>query len=105
MTNVESSGDRAAAGYETIAKIDGEKFKGILSSKSCNLKFSKPCSEWVGTPKRSKGGMVKEIDICGKTFKGTEIRSMFALRSSDFDCGLMHRIINLFSRSEATDTA
>ncbi len=85
LTNVESSGDRAAAGYETIAKIDGEKFKGILSSKSCNLKFSKPCSEWIGTPKRSKGGMVKEIDICGKTFKGTEIRSMFALRSSDFD--------------------
>ena len=85
LTNVESPGDKVAAGYETTAKIDIEKFKEILNSKFSGLKFDTLPERWVGEPKRSSGGMVKEIDICGKTFKGTEIRSMFALRSSDFD--------------------
>lgn len=85
LTNVESPGDKVAAGYETTAKIDAEKFKEILSSKVSGLRFDAPYEKWVGETKRSEGGMVKEIDICGNTFKGTEIRSMFALRSSDFD--------------------
>lgn len=85
LTNVESPGDKAAAGYETTAKIDTEKFKEILNSKFSGLKFDTSPDRWVGNPKRSSGGMVKEIDICGRAFKGTEIRSMFALRSSDFD--------------------
>lgn len=85
LTNVESPGDKVAAGYETTAKIDIEKFKEILISKSSDLKFDADACKWIGEPKRSDGGMVKEIDICGKTFKGREIRSMFALRSSDFD--------------------
>ncbi|MDO4199395.1 MAG: stage II sporulation protein D [Clostridia bacterium] len=85
LTNVESPGDKTVAGYETTAKIDIKKFKEILSSKISNLKFDKQPEKWVGIPKRSDGGMVKEISICGETFKGTEIRVMFALRSSDFD--------------------
>ncbi|MBR2579420.1 MAG: stage II sporulation protein D [Clostridia bacterium] len=85
LTNVESSGDKAATGYETTAKIDTEKFKEILKSKFRDLKSDIPPEKWIGAPKRSEGGMVKEIDICGKIFKGTDIRSMFALRSSDFD--------------------
>ena len=85
LTNVESPGDKIASGYETTTKIDSEKFKEILSLKFSDLKFDTLPEKWVGTLKRTEGGMVKEIDICGENFKGTEMRSMFALRSSDFD--------------------
>lgn len=85
LTNVESPGDRAVTGYETTAKVDTERFKEALSSKFKDLQFNIPPEKWIGAPKRSDGGMVKEIDICGRAFQGTEIRSIFALRSSDFD--------------------
>lgn len=85
LTNVESPGDKAAAGYETVSKVDTEKFKEILSSKYDDLRFDTSPEKWIGAPERTEGGMVKEIDICGKVLKGTEVRSMFALRSSDFD--------------------
>lgn len=33
---------------------------------------------------RTAGGSVAEVEICGKTFKGTQIRSIFGLKSANF---------------------
>lgn len=85
LTNVESPGDKFASGYETTVKIEKEKFKEILSSKIPDLEFKGSPENWIGNSTRSAGGMVKEIEICSNNIKGTEIRKMFALRSSDFE--------------------
>ena len=38
----------------------------------------------ISVQKRTEGGSVSQITICGKTFKGSEIRSIFGLKSANF---------------------
>ena len=85
LSNVESPGDKLVSGYETFVKVDTEKFKDILNAKYSDIDFNGNEGNWVGESVRSEGGMVKEIRIGSKSIKGTEVRSMFGLRSSDFD--------------------
>lgn len=85
LTNVESVGDKLASGYETKVEVDVEQFKKIMYSKVGDIKFDGEPKDWVGECLRTEGGMVKNIMICSKRLKGTDMRKMFALRSSDFD--------------------
>lgn len=85
LTNVESPGDKLAAGYETTVSVEKQKMREILSSKLKNCNFEINPKNWIGKITRTEGGMVKEIEICSNTIKGVDIRNMFALRSSDFD--------------------
>lgn len=85
LTNVESPGDKLAKDYETTLEIKLDDFKNALKNQEKDLIFEGEPSSWVKTPQRTKGGMVKEINICSKNFKGTQIRQIFSLRSSDFD--------------------
>lgn len=85
LTNVESPGDKLAAGYETTVSVEKNKMREILSSKLKNCNFECSPKNWIGKITRTEGGMVKEIEICSNVVKGVDIRNMFALRSSDFD--------------------
>ena len=79
LTNVESPGDKLAKDYETTLEINLDDFKKALKNQEKDLSFEGE------PPERTKGGMVKEINICSKNFKGTQIRKIFSLRSADFD--------------------
>lgn len=85
LTNVESPGDKLVPNYETLVEISTEEFKNSLlnNTKECDIKENP--KEWLGDYTRSDGGMIKEINIFSKTFKGSDIRKIFGLRSSDFD--------------------
>ena len=50
------------------------------------VKFTDDAKKWVEKITNTETGMVKTITICDKTFKGTEIRKFFNLRSSTFTC-------------------
>ncbi len=84
LTNVESFGDKLAAGYETKVQVSKEDFKNILFQNANDCNFENSANEWVGEIIRTEGGMVKEINLCLHNFKGAEIRNLFALRSSNF---------------------
>lgn len=85
LTNVESPGDKLAPGYETVIEISLENFKNTISHECNECNFSKDPKDWISNPIRSSGGMVKEINICSNSFKGSDLRRIFGLRSSDFD--------------------
>lgn len=85
LTNVESPGDKLAVGYETTVSVEKNKMREILSSKLKNCDFECSPKNWIGKITRTEGGMVKEIEICSNVVKGIDVRSMFALRSSDFN--------------------
>ncbi len=73
LQSVESHGDEASPKYTsdvTVSIADFEKAVG-----------STKISDII----RSDGGSVKSITIGDKTFKGTEIRSLFSLNSSNFE--------------------
>ncbi len=82
LISVNSVGDKLAPAYKSEAKIAEEKFKELVSESG--TKLGDEPSKWVEKITNTDTGMVKEIIIGGKSFKGTEIRTLFGLKSSTF---------------------
>ena len=81
-----SSGDKLAPNYETCQKVSADEFKRILFKKGLTYgDYPTDASKWIGDIERYDSGVVKYVDICGKKISGTDIRSLFSLKSADFD--------------------
>lgn len=82
LISVNSVGDKLAPAYNSEVKVTAEKFKEIMSESG--EEFGDEPEKWVEKITNTDTGMVKKIIICGKEFKGTEIRTLFGLKSSTF---------------------
>lgn len=82
LVPVASVGDKLSPDYLTTAEVSEEKFKAALEGE-CELS-GKP-AEYFGEFSRTDSGNVIEAEICGQKLKGSRIRSIFNLRSNDFD--------------------
>lgn len=82
LISVNSVGDKLSPAYHSEVKVSAEKLKEIMSENGAEL-GDEP-SKWVEKITNTNTGMVKEIIIGGKSFKGTEIRTLFELKSSTF---------------------
>lgn len=85
LTNVPSPGDKQAQGYETFIEIHKDDFKQAVQKVWNDCDFSGDPSSWIKNVDRTKAGMVKSIEICSHKTNGREVRSVFSLRSADFD--------------------
>ncbi len=83
LKSVESVGDLLSDEYLSTVEFTVSDFTNILES--LGAKPSGDASGFLGKSSKTSGGMVKTIKICGKSFKGTEIRKAFSLRSACFD--------------------
>ena len=84
LVSVSSIGDKLSPAYQSQVTFTEKEFKEKL--KESNLKFDDKPEKWIEKITNTETGMVKTITICGKSFKGTEIRKLFDLRSSTFAC-------------------
>ncbi len=82
LISVNSVGDKLSPAYSSETKITAEKFKETVTKEGAELK-EKP-DDYIGKITNTDTGMVKTIVIGDKTFKGTEIRALFGLKSSTF---------------------
>ncbi len=82
LVSVESTGDKLSPAYKSEVIVSSEDFKKKVTDKGAEL--GKKPEKWVEKITNTETGMVKTIVIGGKTFKGTEIRKIFDLRSSTF---------------------
>lgn len=81
-----SSGDKLAPNYETCQKVSADEFKRILFKKGLTYgDYPTDASKWIGDIERYDSGVVKYVDICGRKISGTDMRSLFSLKSADFD--------------------
>ena len=85
LTSVESIGDILSADYLSTVKISADDFKKAFKNK-CTLPSKS--ENYIEKISRSKSGTVTSIVIGGKTFKGSDVRAAFSLRSSNFDVEL-----------------
>lgn len=83
LLSVQSAGDKLSPAFISQVKLSAEEFKKKLSEK--DVKFNENPEKWVEKITNTQTGMVKNITICGKNFKGTEIRSALDLKSSTFN--------------------
>lgn len=84
LISVPSDGDKLSPAYQTETAFSCDDFKSIITEKGASL--GENPAQWIGETKRTDTGMVSEITIGDKTFKGTDIRKYFSLKSSTFEC-------------------
>lgn len=82
LISVQSAGDKLSPAYKSEVTVTSEEFKKKLIDN--NVDLGENPEKWVEKITNTDTGMVKEIIIGGKNFKGTEIRTIFELKSSTF---------------------
>ncbi len=82
LISVQSAGDKLSPAYNSEVIVSIEDFKNKITENGAKL--SDEPSEWIKKVTNTETGMVKEIIIGDKSFKGTEMRNIFDLKSSTF---------------------
>lgn len=82
LTSVQSAGDKLSPAYSSEIIVSSADFKKKFKDKG--VEFDENPEKWIKKITNTDTGMVKEIVIGEKSFKGTEIRTIFGLRSSTF---------------------
>lgn len=77
----ESVGDKLQSNYISVVTVSIDEFKSKMEG--CN--FEGDAAGWFGAVDRTESGTVKSITICKNTYKGSEIREKFELRSPAFE--------------------
>lgn len=84
LVSVESPGDISHPDYETTVSFSYDEVLSALNKNGAGLNGSYP-EEWFKGAERTESGYVDKIIIGAATFSGEKIRSIFNLRSADFD--------------------
>ena len=79
LQSTESPGEESAKHYDDTIRFSSKEFSSLLGVSS-----TKEISAWIENISYTQGGGVDTICICGKKFKGTEIRRLLNLRSTAF---------------------
>lgn len=79
LQSVKSPGEEAAPRYSDRISYSPENFRKLTGCDG-----SGNPAGWFGGIRRTDGGGVDTIEICGKTYSGTELRGMLGLRSTMF---------------------
>lgn len=82
LVSVDSPDDKLSPNYSSETSVSAEEFKKILSEKGAAPDGKE--EEWIGDTVLNSTGTVKTVTLCGKAFSGTEIRSIFSLKSASF---------------------
>jgi stage II sporulation protein D len=85
LVEVQSIGDTLAPGFETKVTFTQEQFKQKVLAKYSDATFSDTTSKWIDKFTRSSAGGVITAEVCGKKLRGEDIRSLFNLRSANFN--------------------
>ena len=83
LVSTESKEDLSAERLESRVEFDLNEFREKLGVSFVN----------VTSVERTESGMVKTMTISDKTFKGNEIRSLFSLRSANFEIEVTDKVI------------
>ena len=84
LVSADSSGDRDAPGYYTTVEVEKKEFQKKLKDAGAT-DFPEDLQAWLGEAQRSEGGAVLSMTLCGKEFRGGELRKLFDLRSQNFE--------------------
>ena len=93
LVATDSPGEEYATHYSDTVAFSAEEFLECLS-----LTSSLPAKDWLGPVTYTAGGGVAQMEICGKTFAGTELRKLLNLKSTSFVMTLDDDVIHIRTR-------
>lgn len=82
LVSVDSPDDKLSPDYSSTVTLTADEFKEKLKNSGANFEGEE--STWIGEQTLNSTGTVKSITLCGKSFSGTEVRSLFSLKSASF---------------------
>lgn len=91
LRSVESPGEEVTASDSVT--FDPNDFAERLS-----LEETSDPAEWFGETTYTAGGGVERMEICGKSYSGTELRSLLGLRSTVFTVAVSENTITITTR-------
>lgn len=83
LQEVPSPGDTLAHGFETKVTMKTAEFRKKVAADYPDAKFTADPSKWVTTIRRSAAGGIITASVCGETFSGEKVRTLFGLRSAN----------------------
>ncbi len=88
-----SPGEEGATHYEDSVTYTASEFQ-----KALNVSLTGAPRDWFGAVTYTPGGGVKTMDIGGKSYKGTTLRSQLGLRSTIFSVSTGNDVITITTR-------
>lgn len=80
---VDSPGEENAPRYREEVELHADSFLARLQSLYPELKSTGEVREWFGQITYTYGNGIDTVEICGTLFRGTELRKLFGLRSTN----------------------
>lgn len=84
LISVASPWDKLVENYQSEYEFSDEEFQKTILSKEKDADFSSGPEKVIGKVQRTPAGTVESIVIGGKSISGTDMRSLFSLRSANF---------------------
>ena len=96
LQSVESPGEEDAPPYEDVVSVERDVFRQTVEAAGAVL--PEDGGQWFGKAVRSSGGGVETVEIGGVSFTGTEVRSLFNLRSTRFSVTVGEETVDFYTR-------
>lgn len=77
-------GAQSVPNYYSVARFSSTEFKSIMLENHPDAIFSDDTQDWITDMNCAADGSVRTVKVGGVTLSGTEVRSLFALRSACF---------------------
>ncbi|MBC8571044.1 stage II sporulation protein D [Zongyangia hominis] len=84
LRSVDSSGDEIAPGYESTVTLSKAEVQKILTTAYPSIALDPSEKKWIQILSQSDSGTVLTASVGDQTLTGTQIRSLFSLRSPHF---------------------
>ncbi len=90
LQSVKSPGEEHAAVYSNTVTFSAGEFAAALGRK-----LSGSCASWLGPVTYTEGGGVATMVVAGKTYTGTELRSLLSLNSTAFSMTAIGNVLSI----------
>lgn len=84
LTGVESPEGEEVPNYHSEVTVPLEEFRQLVLSQAPDADLSGDCAGWISNVVLNSAGGVASAELGGVSFRGSDIRTLFALRSANF---------------------
>ena len=93
LVSVESPGEDKREGYNSTVTISCDKFKEIINNAHPEAQLTDDRNNWFGDMTFTAGNSINYINIGKTAIRGTQMRSLFGLKSACFEISMLNDII------------
>ncbi len=98
LVSVESPGDEDSPRFEEEITLSPDEFKKKFSEKYSDAVYDINPENWITNISRSEAGGVKNLAVAGVMVKGSDMRSLFGLNSTNFTVSYTDGAIKIKTR-------